>query len=247
MSTPVSASASPVVPKKSGSALASHVVPKKSGTPLKRIVGKYTPPSKTKSKELKPSIEHDIYGYHVKGDLTAFSIEKPNGACAFLNKMEKSSSNLASNDKIMLIQFANHVNADGVIQTAAQGSKYNRKILVCAKIGDDEDDKNTSMKRQGEAIAGEFQTNTPPYTDGKIVGRTNIASFAYCKNDGEEYLNKIVGDKSASEVVARLYEPYIADGSFYEQAKDIIAIYFEEVDAGEMTKKITLAHEKMLK
>ena len=104
-----------------------------------------------------------------------------------------------------------------------------------------------TMKIQGDAIAAEFQTRTLPYTNGKVTGKTNTATFAYCKNDEEEYLNKIVGDKSASEVVARMYGPYIADGSFEEQSDDIIATYFKDADAGEVAKMITFAHEKILK
>ena len=78
-------------------------------------------------------------------------------------------------------------------------------------------DVTTGFKEQRDAIAGEFQAKKTSFTDGKVTGKVNTASFAYCKNDDKEYLNKGVGNKSASEVVAHLYEPYIIDGSFYEQ------------------------------
>ena len=82
--------------------------------------------------------------------------------------------------------------------------------------------------------------------NGKIIGSPNSASYAYCKKDGLQYLNKVIGDKSAGEVVAHLYCPYIVDQSFYEQSKEVVLIYFKDVDAGEATKMITLAHEQLI-
>ena len=223
------------------------ITPKKGPSRLKPVIGKFTPPSKSQTQGLKKTIKHEVFAHQIIGGLIVFSIIKSNGGCAFLNKMENASVELASDERIQLVQFANHVDGKGVILKAAPGNYYNFKVLVCAKTADEGDDIMVTMKIQGDAIAAEFQARTPPYINGKVTGKTNTATFAYCKNDEEEYLNKIVGDKSASEVVARMYGPYIADGSFEEQSDDIIATYFKDADAGEVAKMITFAHKKILK
>ena len=83
--------------------------------------------------------------------------------------------------------------------------------------------------------------------NGKIIGSPNSASYAYCKKDGLQYLNKVIAVKSASEVVAYLNCPCIVDESFYEQLEEVVSIHFKDVDAGEAINMITLAHGQLMK
>ena len=55
-----------------------------------------------------------------------------------------------------------------------------------------------------------------------------VCRYAYINNEQAEYLNVVVGNNNTAKIIAKSYQDYIEDGTFWESADDIIATYFDE-------------------
>ena len=69
--------------------------------------------------------------------------------------------------------------------------------------------------------------------------------FSFITNSNEpRTLNKLVGDRNASRVLASIYHSYLLDGTFWNHAEDIISTYFEDADEENVKRMIKLEHDK---
>ena len=91
-----------------------------------------------------------------------------------------------------------------------------------------------AVEEQGKAVAKSLDQSTPPYLNRKLVRYLIPTPFAFIINDGPIYLNMVVGDRSVCEAVARLYCPYISDGSFNNHSEEVIAAYYKDTTAEEV-------------
>ena len=126
-------------------------------------------------------------------------------------------------------------------------TKYPREVAVCYQIAEG-DDILPAMKAQGTAYAEIFQKTARPYTNasGKVVGKPVRCKWAYLKSLDPKILSEVIGKRGASEAVARMYRPYLVDGSFLDHSADIIPTYFKNVDVEEGLRTVELAHARIL-
>ena len=60
-------------------------------------------------------------------------------------------------------------------------------------------------------------------------------------------MNVVVGNNNAAKIIAKSYQDYIEDGTFWESADDIIATYFDEsIDTKRAEKMIQYAYKNLL-
>ena len=199
------------------------------------MLGKHSSP-KPKSKA-KKTVGHKVFCTILFGASALYQITKAyNSNEAYMKYIQNCSDELEDNQMIDFLQIAKLVDSNGNTVNVNPDSKILLEILVCAQSAEG-DDLNPAMKKQGGATAAKFQTVTLTFMrNGKATGNPNSASFAYLNNDVPGYLNKVIGGKSVTEVVAQLFSPYIVDGSFYDQSKEVIATYFKDANVGEVAK-----------
>ena len=80
-----------------------------------------------------------------------------------------------------------------------------------------------------------------------MVGRPIRCTWAYLKNKERKILSEVIGNRGASEAVARMYHPYLIGDSFSDHSTNIIPTYFKNVDVEEGLRMVEHAHARILK
>ena len=130
--------------------------------------------------------------------------------------------------------------------TLPSGVAYDRVAVAVLEVQDGEDP-NAAVVRQGKLFSAALERITEPFKKGNTVGMKTICNFAYIENDQPKYLNAVVGDNNASKIIAQTYQDYIEDGSFWDDADEIIETYFDDsIDPELVKKKIRYASRNFL-
>lgn len=217
---------------------------------IKPFQPKYPAPSPKPVKQKAGSQyqEHNVIGWMCNGGLVIFEIEKDyNGSGAFMADLKAHKHLLSTSDEMQFVSFGMKLDANGNSIPLHSNTKYPREVAVCF-LNAEGDAILPAMEAQGKAYAKIFQQTARPFTNasGKVVGKPIRAAWAYAKSLDPKILSEVIGKRGASEAIARMYRPYLVDGSFSDHSADIIPTYFKNVDVEEGLRMVELAHARIL-
>lgn len=206
---------------------------------IKPVIRKQTLSPKNEKQPSKGKTQNnEVSGTIFKGEVAGYIITKTwNGDNAYLKHLKDNIELLMTDEVIQAIQLCPTVDSTGKME-------WRKEMIICHQNAEP-DDVVDAMKKQGDAIAKVFEKVTLPYKKGSIVGATVKADYSYTKNDEPITLSLVIGNRNAAQVVSRLFTPYLADGTFFEQANDIIPIYFQDANIAEIKKMIKYEYGRM--
>ncbi len=187
-----------------------------------------------------------MVAHEIKGDaVVVYEIENTyTGQPSFMNDIRKNQHILKLDEDIKLVTLCHIQDEKGNVKRNDKG--FPAQGLVCVQDATGEN-RVIVIQTQGGAVASAYVTHTVPYSDPKkrIKAKGPVTCvYAYVKNIEPLALNRLIGDRGASKVVASIYHGYLLNGTFWDHADDIISTFFEDSDEENVKKMIKLEHEK---